>query len=157
MKKGQKISATRSTLTNLMGPLEANHYGYVHGGVIMRAVDEAAFISATRHAKRNVVTAAIDYMSFENPVHLGDLLILKSQVNYAGRTSMEIGVRIESEDPLRGDKRVVGKAYLTMVALDDLGKPTKIPRLILETAEDRARAKRAEQRRAFRLKLREKI
>ena len=114
MQKGQLVSSTRSTLTMLMGPLDANHYGYVHGGAIMRAVDEAAFISATRHAKKNVVTAAIDQMSF------------------------------------------VGRAYVTMVALDAFGKPAKVPALLLENAEDRARSKKSEARRAFRLKLRKK-
>src|SRR3989344_3670122 len=105
--KGTKISATRSIMVHVMGPMDANHYGYVHGGVIMRAVDEAAFIPASRHAKRNVVTAAIDNLSFECPVHIGDLLILKSQVNYVGKTSMELGVRIETENPIRGEIKLV--------------------------------------------------
>ena len=156
MQKGQLVSSTRSTLTMLMGPLDANHYGYVHGGAIMRAVDEAAFISATRHAKKNVVTAAIDQMSFESPVHLGNLLILKSQVNHVWKTSMEVGVRIETEDPLTGEQSFVGRAYVTMVALDAFGKPAKVPPLALENAEDRARSKKSEARRAFRLKLRKK-
>src|SRR3989338_973372 len=94
----RKVSISKSTMIKVMSPLDANHYGYVHGGSIMRYVDEAAFVSATRHARRNVVTASIDHVDFISPVRLGDLLILKSSVNYVGRTSMEIGVRIESED-----------------------------------------------------------
>jgi len=141
-------------MVHVMGPIDANHYGYVHGGVIMRAVDEAAYIPATRHAKCNVVTAAIDHLSFENPVHIGNLLIIKSQVNYVSKTSMEIGVRIETENPISGEILFVGRAYVTMVALDAMGHPTRVPPLVLETAEDKLRAKKAEQRRKFRLQLR---
>jgi len=148
----RKVSISKSTMIKVMSPLDANHYGYVHGGSIMRYVDEAAFVSATRHARRNVVTASIDHVDFISPVRLGDLLILKSSVNYVGRTSMEIGVRIESEDTVKGDVRFVGRAYVTMVALDDLGRPAPVPPLILETPLDKDRFKRAEERRAFRLK-----
>mgnify|MGYP001559191214 CR=1 FL=1 len=155
MIKGRKASYSQNTMIKVMSPLDANHYGYVHGGAIMRCVDEAAFISGTRHAGRNMVTAALDHMSFENPVRLGDLLILKTSVNFVGKTSMEVGVRIESEDPVRGDKKFIGSAYVTMVALDDLGKPTKIPSLIVETKEEKDRFRKAQERRAFRLKLRQ--
>ncbi|MBI4223378.1 MAG: acyl-CoA thioesterase, partial [Deltaproteobacteria bacterium] len=95
-----------------MSPLDANHYGYVHGGAIMRYVDEAAFISAARHAGRNTVTASLDQMGFHHPVHLGDLLILKSAVNYVGTTSMEVGVRIESENPVTREQHYIGSAYV---------------------------------------------
>lgn len=154
--KSKKASASQNTMIKVMSALDANHYGYVHGGAIMRAVDEAAFISATRHAGRNTVTAAIDHLSFENPVHIGDLLILKSSVNFVGKTSMEVGVRIESENPARGEIQFIGRAYVTMVALDDLGHPTSVPALALETAQDRTRFDQAKQRRAFRLKLKTK-
>lgn len=139
-------------MIKVMSVLDANHYGYVHGGAIMRAIDEAAFISATRHAGRNTVTAAIDHLTFENPVHIGDLLVLKSSVNFVGKTSMEVGVRIESENPARGETKLVGRAYVTMVALDDMGKPAPVPPLTLETKQDRARFKQAGQRRALRLR-----
>lgn len=139
-----------------MSPLDANHYGYVHGGAIMRYVDEAAAISAIKHAGRNVVTASMDHMSFETPVHIGHLLILNSSVNFVGSTSMEIGVKIETENPRTGKRHRVGSAYVTMVALDDLGKPTQVPGLVLETKQDKERNKRAQQRRKFRLQQRGK-
>lgn len=145
-----------NTMIKVMSPLDANHYGYVHGGAIMRYIDEAAFIAATRHAGRNTVTAAVDHLTFENPVHIGDLLILKSSVNFVGKTSMEVGVRIESENPATGQTQLIGRAYVTMVALDALGKPAKIPALTLETRQDRARFEQAKQRRAFRLKVKKK-
>ncbi|MDO8526892.1 MAG: acyl-CoA thioesterase [Deltaproteobacteria bacterium] len=154
--KGRKVSLSQSTMIKVMSPLDANHYGYVHGGAIMRAVDEAAFITGTRHARRNIVTAAMDNMSFANPVRLGDLLILKASVNFVGRTSMEVGVRIEAEDPVTGDNRLIGRAYATMVALDELGKPTFIAPLILETKADKKRNSDAKRRRENRLKLRPK-
>lgn len=150
----KNISLSRNAMIKVMSPLDANHYGYVHGGAIMRYVDEAAFISATRHAGRNTVTAAIDHLSFENPVHIGDLLVLKSQVNFTGRSSMEVGVKIESENPATGRTVAIGSAYVTMVALDAMGKPTAVPPLLLETKLDKQRAKRAKQRCKFRKKLR---
>ncbi|MDP2600950.1 MAG: acyl-CoA thioesterase [Deltaproteobacteria bacterium] len=150
--KAKPASLSKSTMMQVMSPLDANHYGYVHGGAIMRYVDEAAFVSASRHARRNVVTASMDHFDFIHPVHLGDLLILKSSVNYVGETSMEIGVRIESEDTVKGEVQFIGRAYVTMVALDDLGRPTPVPPLILETPLDKNRAKRAKERRTFRLK-----
>lgn len=143
-------------MVKVMSPLDANHYGYVHGGSIMRYVDEAAFISASRHAACNTVTAAIDHLSFENPVRIGDLLVLKSSVNFAGETSMEIGVRIESEDPVTGEKKLIGRAYVTMVALDSLGHPTRVPSLLLESKEDKKRNAQAKSRRNYRLHLRKK-
>ena len=154
MPVGRRVSETQNTMMKMMQPTEANIYGYVHGGEIMKLVDEAAFVSATRLAKTNVVTASVDHIGFGYPVKIGHLLILKSQVNYVGKTSMEVGVLIETEDPKEGKVHKVGCAYLTMVALDDLGHPTSVPKLLFETAADRERAKRAENRRADRLKLR---
>lgn len=150
------MTDSKNTMIKVMSPLDANHYGYVHGGAIMRTIDEAAFISASRHAGRNTVTASIDQMSFHHPVHLGDLLVLKSSVNYVGKTSMEVGVRIEAENPVTRETRYIGSAYVTMVALDDLGKPTRVPPLTLKTKLEKERAKRAEKRREFRLKMRKK-
>lgn len=148
------VSATQNVTVKMMQPEQANIYGYVHGGEIMKLVDEAAFVSATRLARKNVVTASLDYIDFREPVKIGNLLILKSQVNYVGRSSMEVGVRIDAEDVKAGTMRRIGSAYLTMVALDDLGKPSAVPQLVLETDLDRERCARAEQRRADRLKLR---
>lgn len=150
------MAGSENTMIKVMSPLDANHYGYVHGGAIMRYVDEAAFISAARHSGRNTVTASIDQMTFHLPVHLGDLLVLKSAVNFVGKTSMEVGVRIEAENPTTREIRYIGSAYLTMVALDDLGKPTRVPPLSLATKLEKERAARAEKRRSFRLKMRKK-
>ncbi|MBI2342744.1 MAG: acyl-CoA thioesterase [Deltaproteobacteria bacterium] len=150
------VSETRNILMQLMQPTTANVYGYVHGGEIMKLVDEAAFVSATRLARTNVVTASIDHHSFKAPVHIGDLLILKSQVNFTGATSMEVGIRIEVERLRSGETCKVGAAYLTMVALDDAGRPTPVPQLVCESAPDRARHRRAQERRAERLRLRGK-
>lgn len=146
-----KLSETRNTLMKVMQPTEANIYGYVHGGEIMKLVDEAAYASAMRLARCNVVTACVDELSFEHPVHIGNLLILKSQVNYVGKTSMEVGVLIQTENLKEGLIDTVGSAYLTMVALDDLGRPTTVPQVIYETATDRERAARAKARREQRL------
>ena len=142
-------------MIKVMTPLDANHYCYVHGGSIMRYIDEAAFITGTRHARCNIVTASVDQLSFDCPVHIGDLLIFKSSVNFVGKTSMEIGVKIETENSVTGGKKQVGRAYVTMVALDAMGKPAPLPLLILETKEDKQRFAKANQRRAFRLKLRQ--
>lgn len=147
-----KVRETRNTLMKVMQPTEANIYGYVHGGEIMKMVDEAAYASATRLARRNVVTACVDELSFEHPVHIGDVLILKSQVNYVGKSSMEVGILIETENLKEGRVYTVGSAYLTMVALDDLGQPVAVPQVIYETKTDRDRAARAKARRAQRLK-----
>ena len=154
VQKGDKVSLSKSTMIKVMSPLDANHYGYVHGGSIMRYVDESAFIAGTRHARRHIVTASIDGLDFACPVRIGDLLILKSAVNFVGNTSMEIGVRIETEDAVKGETQFVGRAYVTMVALDDLGNPTRIAQVIPETAEDKKRFKQAQVRREHRLKIR---
>lgn len=122
----------------------------------MRYVDEAAFVSSTRHAGRNTVTANLDNLSFNHPVRIGDLLILKSSVNFVGRTSMEVGIRIETENPTTGTSYYVGSAYVTMVALDAMGKPTPVPSLILTTRLEKEREKRAIQRCDFRKKMRKK-
>jgi acyl-CoA hydrolase len=145
------VARTRNTITKMMQPTEANIYGYVHGGEIMKLVDEAAFVSATRLARMNVVTASVDRHTFDYPVKIGNLLILKSQVNCVGKTSMEVGVRIETEDVKAGKTHKVGSAYLTMVALDDLGNPTIIPLLSCESQTDKARQTRAVKRRKERM------
>lgn len=147
-------SQTRNTMMKVMQPPQANIYGYVHGGEIMKMVDEAAFVSAVRLARRNCVTACVDQLDFLHPVKIGDVLILKSQVNYVGTTSMEVGVLVEAEDLKAGKTHKVGSAYLTMVALDDLGKPTSVPQLVIENSDDRERQQRARLRRSQRLKAR---
>ncbi len=120
----------------------------------MKLVDEAAFVSATKLARTNVVTASVDHIGFGHPVKIGSLLILKSQVNFVGRSSMEVGVLIQTEDVKACELHTVGSAYLTMVALDDMGQPTQVRKLVLETKEDKARNQRAQERRAERLQQR---
>lgn len=118
-------------------PIYANHYGSVHGGVILKLVDEAAFVAATKHARKNVVVVSMDGMEFKHPVNVGDLLTLKASIFHVGRTSMDVEVEIETEKIKEGRKLKVGSAYLTMVALDKEGRPVKVPGLILKTKDQR--------------------
>lgn len=137
--------------THLMMPQDANIQGNVYGGTIMKLMDEIAGSVAALHARKNVVTASVDRMSFFEPVYIGNLLILKASVNYVGKTSMEIGVRIEARDLRSGDTVHTGSSYLTFVALDEFGKPTVIPGIIPETDEEKRRYSEAENRRSQRL------
>jgi acyl-CoA hydrolase len=119
--EGKLVSESQVTMARQMMPDDANPWGYVHGGVVMKMVDECAGSSATRHARCRVATVAIDYMSFLHPVHVGDLLTLKASVNDVGRTSMEVGVRVETENMMTGERRHTSSAYVVMVALDGDG------------------------------------
>src|SRR5215217_8814486 len=110
------VSESRSELVQWMGPADANANGFVHGGTVMKLCDEAAATAAIRHARSRVVTAAVDRMTFVQPVHVGDLLTLKASVNAVWRTSMEVGVRVEAENPRTGEVSHTNTAYLTMVA-----------------------------------------
>lgn len=116
-------------------PMHANHYGSVHGGTILKLVDEAAFVAATKHARKNVVVASMDHIEFRHPVNVGDMLTLTASVLSVGRSSMDVEVEIEAEKIKEGKTVHIGSAYLTMVAMDERGKPTKVPELILETKE----------------------
>jgi acyl-CoA hydrolase len=137
----------------MMMPMDANVSGNVFGGSILRLVDEAASIVAFRHSRRNVVTASIDRVDFFSPVFIGDFLRLNASINYVHRTSMEIGVRVEAEDPVTGRVRHTGTCFLTYVALNKRGKPTSVPPLRLETDEEKRRWNEAEVRRSVRLEL----
>ena len=134
----------------LMMPTDANVLGNVFGGAVMKYMDEAAAIVAWRHAGKNVVTASIDRMNFFAPVFVGNLLILKASVNYVGTTSMEIGVRIEAQDPSTRKGVHAGSCYLTYVALDEKGRPTRAPPLIATTTTEKRRFKEAAARRKLR-------
>ncbi len=134
----------------LMMPTDANILGNVFGGAIMRYMDEIAGIVAWRHAGRNCVTASIDRMDFYAPVFVGNLLILKATVNYVGTTSMEVGVRIEAQDPSTRKTTHTGSCHLTFVALDEKGKPTPIPKLLPTTLEEKRRFNEALTRRKLR-------
>ena len=148
---------SRSTLVKWMGIGDANSVGFVHGGTVMYLCDEAAGLASVRHSGRRCVTAAMDRMTFLLPVHVGELLTLESSVNAAWRTSMEIGVRVTAENVRTGEKRHTNTAYLTMVALDDDGKPTQVPPLTCESDEERRREHEAQLRRANRLAERDQI
>ena len=138
-------------VARVMMPQDANLAGNVFGGTILKFVDEVAYVVATRHVRANVVTASLDQTSFLSPVHIGDLLTLRASVNAVWRSSLEIGVRVEAEDPKTGDVRHTGSSYLTIVALDSSGQPCQAPDLILETDEDRRRHEEACLRREQRL------
>lgn len=134
-----------------MSHQDANLAGNVHGGVIMKAIDTTAGIVAARHAGSNVVTASIDRLDFHSPVYIGDILRLKAGLNFAGRTSMEVGVRVEAENFITGAVRHTSSANLTFVSLDAQGRPMEIPGLILETDEQRRRNAEAASRRSLRI------
>jgi acyl-CoA hydrolase len=140
-----------------MSITDANSAGFVHGGIVMKLCDEAAGIAAVKHCRRRVVTAAIDRMTFLHPVHVGQLLKCKATVNAVWRSSMEVGVRVEAENPLTGDVRHTSTAYLTMVVLDEEGRPTPAPPLVAESPDEQRRMREAELRRRNRLAEREQI
>jgi acyl-CoA hydrolase len=140
------------TIVYQMTHQDANFAGNVHGGVILKNIDNTAGIVASRHANTNTVTASIDRVDFYSPVYVGDLLRLLASINYTGHTSMEVGVRVEAENFMTGEIRHTASAYLTFVALDADGKPTQIPQIILETEDEKRRNREARNRRESRLK-----
>jgi uncharacterized protein (TIGR00369 family) len=146
------ISASRVTLSQLMHPEHANLLGNVHGGWIMKLADEAGALSCMRHAQKKVVTVAIDSMTFRQPIKLGDLVILNSEVTYTGRTSMEATVQVVAENPITGERTHTNTAYLVYVALDDEGCPTAVPPVKAETEDDQRKMELAQERQARRLK-----
>ena len=133
-------------------PMDANNSGNVFGGAILRLIDEVGSVVALKHARTNVVTASVDRMDFYSPVYIGDMLRLTASINFVHRTSMEVGVRVEAENPLTGEVRHTGTSFLTYVGLDQNRKPIPIPSLKLETDEDRRRWAEAQERRKARLK-----
>jgi acyl-CoA hydrolase len=150
-------SESQSVLVRWMGLGDANAAGFVHGGVVMKMCDEAAGIASIRHSGRRVVTAAVDRMTFIEPVRVAELLTCSATVNAVWRTSMEVGVRVDAENPRTGERRHTSTAYLTMVALDDEGRPTPAPPLIAESDAERRREREAEVRRRNRLAERDEI
>jgi uncharacterized protein (TIGR00369 family) len=142
----RRVSDSQVTLHQLMMPEHANNYGHVHGGIVVKLADEAAAICAMRHARRPVVTVAIDSMSFRSPVHTGMLVSISATINYVGRSSMEIGVKVLAEHPITGAITHTNSAYFVFVALDDSGKPTTVPPLELGDDDERRRFKEGEER-----------
>ena len=149
--ESKTVKESATVLAQTMNPQDTNVAGNVHGGVIMKLIDSAAGVVALRHARSNVVTASIDRLDFHFPVYVGDLVTLKASLNFAGKSSMEIGVRVEAEDLLTGKVRHTASAYLTFVALDRDGKPRAIPAAVPETPEEIRRNHEAQQRREARL------
>lgn len=147
---GKTVSASKITIAQMMHPEHANSLGNVHGGWIMKLVDEAGALAAMRHAGRRVVTVAIDRMIFRDPIRTTDLVILNAEVSYVGNTSMESEVNVFAENPITGEQRHTNKAYLVFVALDENGQPTPVPPLIAETDEQRLRMQEGAARQAYR-------
>ena len=145
------VSKSRVTLTQLMLPQHANALGNVHGGVIMKMVDETAAISAMRHAQRPCVTVAVDSMTFRQHVNVGELLSCTASVNYVGKTSLEVGVKVSAENAITARTTHTNSAYLVFVALDDQNRPCPVPPLLVETPEEERRLHEAKARQAHRL------
>jgi uncharacterized protein (TIGR00369 family) len=148
---GKKVSESRVILAQLMQPEHANNLGNVHGGWVMKLVDEAGALACMRHAQQRVVTVAVDQMTFRQPIRLGDLVTLTAEVSYVGRTSMEAEVYVEAENPISGLRTHTNTAYLVYVALDDYGRPVPVPPLIPENEEQKERMEAGQDRQAHRL------
>jgi uncharacterized protein (TIGR00369 family) len=148
---------SRVVLAQLMELEDSNLQNNVHGGVIMRMVDTAAGMSAAKHSGGRVVTAAMDEMSFIEPVYLGEIVTVRAQVNDVGRTSMEVGARVDSENVATGEIRHVSSAYLVFVALDEKGEPRQVPGLVPENPNEARRMEEAKIRRSHRLARKDEI
>jgi uncharacterized protein (TIGR00369 family) len=153
--QAKRIGDSSVTISQVMLPTDANPQGNVHGGIIMKLVDEAGAIAATRHSRCAVVTVAVDSMTFLSPIYVGDLVTLTASLSYVGHTSMEVEVLVEAEDPLTGEKTHTNSAYVVYVALDESGQPCEVPDLIADTEEEQERLARGEERQAKRLAQRE--
>lgn len=149
---GRPVSASRTEMTELVLPQDSNMLGNILGGRVMHLIDIAGAIAAHRHCHRQVVTASVDHLDFLNPVRVGDLIILEAHVNRAFHTSVEVGVEVYSEDSAAGIRKHTTTAFLTFVALDDLGRPVPVPPLLVKTSEERRRFREAGIRRAARIK-----
>ena len=149
--KGKTVKESRVVIAQRMTPQDVNVSGNVHGGAIMKLIDEAAGVVTTRHVRGNTVTASVDKIDFLKPVFVGDFVTLHASLNFVGRTSMEVGVHVESENLMTGEVRHTTSAYLIYVALNKDGKTTVVPPLILETEEEMRRNREAQFRRSARL------
>ncbi len=148
-----KPADTRCVMTQIVMPMHTNGAaGVLFGGYMMQWIDVCAGVAAMRHAAGAVTTASIDRLDFLSPVLVGEIVVLQAQVNYVGRTSMEVGCRVETEDMRTRSRRYVTKAYLTFVGIDDKGKPRPLEPLELADDEDRRRATDAQRRRTERLR-----
>jgi acyl-CoA hydrolase len=148
---GKPVSASRTEMTEVVLPQDANVFGNILGGRVMHLVDIAAAITAHRHCRSMAVTASVDHIDFRNPIRVGEVISLKASLNRAFHTSMEIGVKVFSEDVLTGERKHTTSAYVTFVALDENRQPKLVPPVICETREDRRRYREALVRRKYRL------
>ena len=148
---GKTSRASRINISQLMQPQHANSFGNVHGGWIMKLVDEAGALAGMRHAQQRVVTVAVDQMTFHQPIRLGDLVTLTAEVSCVGRTSMETEVHVVAENPITGVRTHTNTAYLVYVALDREGVPVEVPSLIPEIESDYDRMEAGKKRQAHRL------
>ena len=150
-------SASRSLIVHWMGVTDTNNAGFVHGGTVLKLADEVAGIAAARHCGCRVVTGGLDRVTFLNPIDLGEVVTLSASVNAAWRTSMEVGVRVDSENPITGERTHTSTAYTTFVALDDNGRPTPVAPVLPETPDEKRRYEEARKRRESRMKLAEEL
>lgn len=148
---GKPVSASRTEMTEVVLPQDANVFGNILGGRVMHLVDIAAAITAHRHCRSMAVTASVDHIDFRNPIRVGEVIMLKASLNRAFHTSMEIGVKVFSEDILTGERKHTTSAYVTFVALDENYRPKPVPPVICKTPEDRRRYREALVRRKYRL------
>ncbi len=148
------VSVSRTLMTEIVLPQDANLLGNILGGRVMHLMDIAGAIAAHRHSHRQVVTASVDHLDFINPARVGDLIVLEAQVNRAFHTSMEVGVKVFSEDTVAGSRRTTTEALLTYVALDEQGKPVPVPPLAVKTSAEKRRYREADERREARLAMR---
>lgn len=149
--KTKTVFQSQSILSEVMMPAYANHYGSVHAGTILKLVDEVAFVAATKHCRKNVVTASLDSIEFRHPVNVGDVLTLKASVFNVGKTSMDVEVDIKAEKIKEGKALKVGSAYLTMVAIGKGGRPVRVPGLALMTKDEADKNKQIKEKRQRRI------
>lgn len=149
--RGRKVSESCVEMTEVVLPNDANPHGTAFGGRIMQWIDIAGTVCAQRHCRNLVVTASMDQLSFLHPIRVGDTVVLLASLNFAGNTSMEVGVKVLSEDPKTGERKHTSTAYLTCVAVDEHGNKVKVPPLLPESEEEKRRYREAEERRKIRL------
>ncbi|MCC6271992.1 MAG: acyl-CoA thioesterase [Deltaproteobacteria bacterium] len=155
--ESKPVSRSSAEFTHLVLPSDTNALGTIFGGRIMEWTDIAAAVVASRHCRKVAVTASMDALHFISPIRLGDIVVLKAAVNFTATTSMEIGVRIECENPLTGERRHTASAYLTFVALDDVGRPTAVPAVTPETPEEKRRFQEGQKRREDRIQWKSRL
>ena len=151
VRPSRPVSASRHESSALMMPEDANLLGNVFGGAVMALMDKTAAVCAMRHARQQCVTVSVDRIEFREPIHVGELVVLKASVNFVGRSSMEVGVRVEAEDLRTGLRRHTNSCYLTFVAIDTAGRPAEVPTIIAESRDEQRRCEAAQARRARRL------